>query len=55
MLECLVILKAQGFDVYFITKYLVFEFGGPRETEVVLRKMQELYFWDKLAVRLDCS
>ena len=52
MLERLVILKAQGFDVYFITQYLMIEFGAPREHEVVLRKMQEMYFWEKMGVRL---
>jgi hypothetical protein len=52
MLERLLLLRAQGLDVYFITRYLNIEFGGPRECEVVLRKMQEIYFWERLGVRL---
>jgi hypothetical protein len=52
MLSRLLVLKAQGCDVYFITRYLTAAFGGPREPEVVLRKMQEMYFWDRMGVRL---
>jgi hypothetical protein len=52
MLSTLLVLKAEGFDVYYITSYLKEVFGGPREVEVVLRKMQELYFWEKLGVKL---
>lgn len=52
MIETVKLLKAQLFDVYYITRYLTARFNGPREYEVVLRKMQELYFWEKMGVRL---
>jgi hypothetical protein len=52
MLARISFLKAQGFDVYFITRYLTAEFGGPKEFDVVLRKMQEMYFMQTMGVRL---
>lgn len=53
MLNTLLVLKAEGFDVEYITKYLIGVFGGPREVQVVLRKMQEIYFWEKMGVRMN--
>lgn len=52
MLARIKFLKAQGFDVYFITRYLAAEFGGPKEFDVVLRKMQEMYFLQTMGVKL---
>jgi hypothetical protein len=52
MLSTLLVLKAEGFDVDYITGYLTHVFGGPREVQVVLRKMQEIYFWEKMGVKL---
>ena len=52
MLARIKFLKAQGFDVYFITRYLVAEFGAPKEVDVVLRKMQEMYFLQTMGVKL---
>jgi hypothetical protein len=52
MVDMVIVLRAQGFDVHFITRYLTARYGGPREYEVVLRKMQELYFWEKMGIRL---
>lgn len=52
MLNTLLVLKEEGFDVEYITGYLIHVFGGPREVQVVLRKMQEIYFWEKMGIRL---
>ena len=52
MLARIKYLKTQGFDVYFITRYLVAEFGGPKEFDVVLRKMQEMYFLQTMGIKL---
>jgi hypothetical protein len=52
MLSTLLVLKAEGFDVDYITGYLTHVFGGPKEVQVVLRKMQEIYFWEKMGVKL---
>jgi hypothetical protein len=53
MISRLRFLKELGYDVYFITKWLSDEFGGPKEWEVVLRKMQQIYFWERLGVDLE--
>jgi len=47
------LLRDCGFDVYFITDWLVGEFGGPSEWEVVLHKMQKQYFWEACGVDID--
>lgn len=52
MLSRITYLKAQGYDVYFITRYLASEFGGPKEFDVVLRKMQEMYFLQRMGLKL---
>lgn len=52
MLSRIKLLKAQGYDVYYITRYLTAEFGGPKEFDVVLRKMQEMYFWQTMGLKL---
>jgi hypothetical protein len=49
----MMLLRDCGFDVYFITDWLVSEFGGPREWEVVLHKMQRQYFWETCGVDID--
>lgn len=53
MISRLHALKQLGYDVYFITKWLSDEFGGPKEWEVVLRKMQQIYFWERMGVDLE--
>jgi hypothetical protein len=52
MIHTVELLHAQGLDVYYITRYLTHQYGGPKEYEVVLRKMQELYFMRTMGVRL---
>jgi hypothetical protein len=46
-------LRDCGFDVYLITDWLVSEFGGPKEWEVVLHQMQRQYFWETCGVDID--
>jgi hypothetical protein len=53
MVNTLQVLKAQLFDVYYITEYLTELYGQPRQWQVVLRKMQEIYFWEKMAMTLN--
>jgi len=52
MIDTVKLLHAQLMDVHYVTRYLTHRYGGPKEYEVVLRKMQELYFWDRMGVKL---
>jgi len=52
MVDTLKLLRAQGCDVYYITNYLTGLYGGPKEFDVVLRKMQEIYFWERMGVKM---
>jgi hypothetical protein len=52
MVSAVQLLHAQLFDVHYITRYLTHLYGGPREYEVVLRKLQELYFLERMGVKL---
>ena len=53
MISRLKLLKDLNYDVYFITGWLADEFGGPKESDVVLRKMQQIYFWERMGVDLE--
>jgi hypothetical protein len=46
-------LRDIGCDVYEITEYFISMFGGPKEWEVVLHKMQVFYFLEKCGVNID--
>jgi len=46
-------LRDMGYDVHEITDYFIFNFGGPKEWEVVLHKMQVQYFMERCGVDID--